>query len=174
MHEELWKTVPGYGGRYEVSDLGRVRSRLGRGRILRPHVNRYGYLQLNLSLDGEVQKRKVHHLVLDAWVGERPVGHEACHGDGVKLNNALSNLRWDTHLANIADRDRHNPHYRSLVRTCLRQHPLREPNLTQSGLARGKRECVACKRARGFVSVHGGDIQEVSDRYFAKIDAGSA
>lgn len=49
----------------------------------------------------------VHHLVLEAFIGPRPPGLQACHNDGNKLNNAVTNLRWDTCKANAADRVRH-------------------------------------------------------------------
>lgn len=49
----------------------------------------------------------VHKLVLEAFVGPRPEGMEACHSDGNSLNNHASNLRWDTHLNNMADRTKH-------------------------------------------------------------------
>lgn len=49
----------------------------------------------------------VHRVVLEAFVGPAPEGMEACHNDGDPANNALSNLRWDTHAANNDDRFRH-------------------------------------------------------------------
>lgn len=52
------------------------------------------------------RSRLVHHLVLEAFVGPRPNGMEACHTDDDFSNNALSNLRWDTPSSNVADRIR--------------------------------------------------------------------
>lgn len=49
----------------------------------------------------------VHVLVLEAFVGPRPDGMEGCHNDGDPSNNRLSNLRWDTPLANWSDRRKH-------------------------------------------------------------------
>ena len=51
--------------------------------------------------------RRVHRLVLRAFVGEPPPGMECCHEDGNRTNPALSNLRWDTRKNNNADRLRH-------------------------------------------------------------------
>jgi hypothetical protein len=51
--------------------------------------------------------RYVHRLVLEAFIGPCPHGMEACHWDGRPENNQLSNLRWDTDLANQADSARH-------------------------------------------------------------------
>lgn len=49
----------------------------------------------------------VHCVVLMVFVGPRPAGLEGCHNDGDRDNNALSNLRWDTHKANMEDRRKH-------------------------------------------------------------------
>lgn len=43
----------------------------------------------------------VHRLVLQTFIGDCPVGMEACHGDGDKQNPTLKNLRWDTHRNNM-------------------------------------------------------------------------
>jgi hypothetical protein len=49
----------------------------------------------------------VHCLVLEAFVGPRPLGMEGCHNDGDQQNNKLSNLRWDTPQGNAADKIKH-------------------------------------------------------------------
>jgi hypothetical protein len=101
---------------YEVSDQGRVRSvdredargRFWRGRILYQHadsgVNRYGHRRVSLSLDGKLKTFQVHRLVLEAFVGLRPLGKECRHRDGDPAHNALDNLCWDTPKTNQADR----------------------------------------------------------------------
>ncbi len=97
---EIWKACPGYDG-YEVSTLGRVRSP---DQILSTAPGSHGYPQVQLRR-GNV--RTVHSLVLEAFVGPRPEGMEACHDDGDKLNAKLINLRWDTPGANGQDKSRH-------------------------------------------------------------------
>lgn len=49
-------------------------------------------------------QHRVHCLVLQAFIGPRPVGQQGCHDDDNPDNNALKNLRWDTPKGNIADR----------------------------------------------------------------------
>lgn len=97
---EEWRPVVGFEGRYEVSDIGRVRSLLSGGTILRPRANhlRFGYLQINLRHGGSrrVVTRTVHRIVLEAFVGPKPVGKQCNHIDGDKSNNRLSNLEWVT------------------------------------------------------------------------------
>ncbi len=120
---ERWRNVIGYEGLYQVSNLGRVRSldrvvphrwcgtvRL-KGRILSlaPNITRgkVDALKVNLSQGGTTTVRKVHRLVLEAWVGPCPDGCEGCHNDGDPTNNIISNLRWDTHKNNGLDRRKH-------------------------------------------------------------------
>lgn len=97
---EVWKPCVGYEG-YEVSNLGRVRSP---NQILSSAPGSHGYLQVQLRR-GNV--RTVHSLVLEAFVGPRPAGKEVCHGDGDKMNCALSNLRWDFPKGNADDKRKH-------------------------------------------------------------------
>lgn len=50
---------------------------------------------------------RVPALVLEAFVGPRPDGMEACHNDGNKANCRPTNLRWDTPKGNHADKKLH-------------------------------------------------------------------
>lgn len=108
---ERWLPVVGHEG-YEVSDLGRVRSYLksGKGarRVAMPHVlvplRRAGYHAVHLRA-GPVHA--VHRLVLEAFVGPRPEGMQACHGNGNAADNRLANLRWGTVRDNFDDKIRH-------------------------------------------------------------------
>jgi hypothetical protein len=102
---ERWRPIPGYERLYEVSDLGRVfgikRGRLITGTLLGE------YRAVHLSKNGVARWELVHRLVLLAFVGPAPEGLEACHADGSRDNNALTNLRWATPKENAADRIRH-------------------------------------------------------------------
>lgn len=111
---EIWKPVVGYDGRYSVSNKGRVRteSHVARGRwghqrlrarILRPG-SASGYPVVRL---GRSRPYFVHRLVLEAFVGPRPEGMEACHNNGDRTDNRAENLRWDTRTNNHADKVAH-------------------------------------------------------------------
>lgn len=107
---ERWLPVVGYEGLYEVSDLGRVRSmaRPGtRGGVLRGNPGKYGHQTVCLSRGGDLAYLQVHRLVLEAFWGPCPVGHETRHLDGDATNNQLHNLRWGTPLENAEDRQQH-------------------------------------------------------------------
>jgi hypothetical protein len=113
--DDFFRPIPGFPG-YRVSSVGEVEScwtRRGRlcllsdaWRPLRP-ISRQGYLTVNLSKEGKKSARRIHRLVLEAFVGPCPDGHVACHGDGERANNLLENLRWDTHQANADDTLKH-------------------------------------------------------------------
>lgn len=124
MHDEIWLPVPGYEGAYSVSNLGRVRSEARtvphpscgeirlRERVLKQATVTDGYLSVDLSAGGVVVQRRVHALVLEAFVGACPRGHEACHNDSDPQNNRLDNLRWDTRSGNFTDKLANGTHNR--------------------------------------------------------------
>ena len=105
---EVWKDIPGYEGRYRVSNLGRVKSvafyqrcvfkngrestRLTKERILASQVQNSGYVLVHLHLDNKRKAFTVHRLVAAAFVPGCAL--EVNHLDGDKRNNAASNLRW--------------------------------------------------------------------------------
>lgn len=91
--------------------VGRKFGRSGNWRMLKPKPSRGGYLRVQLYRDGKSVYRCIHHLVLEAFVGPRPDGMEACHDpDPTPANNALANLRWDTRSNNNADKIKHGTH----------------------------------------------------------------
>lgn len=101
---ETWLAVPEHESRYEVSDLGRVRSLRFRGRdrteIINTCPNWSGYIVVSLDR----KQYRLHLVVLRAFIGPCPFGMEGCHGDNNKSNNRLDNLRWDTKQGNMTDR----------------------------------------------------------------------
>lgn len=121
---ERWLPVPGFEGLYEVSDHGRVRSldrivlkravRNGpliqtrrRGRVLKASPDTHGYPMVTLCVDAVNKTTLVHQLVLKAFVGPRPDGHECRHLDGQRANPRLDNLCWGTPKQNSDDKKRH-------------------------------------------------------------------
>jgi hypothetical protein len=129
LPSEEWRAVVGWDGYYEVSNMGRVRGldrvSLGvrvHGRIRRPAIKRRRdpYWQVHLFRGGrgsKVHRLYVHLLVLEAFVGPRPKGLEACHNNGDCQDNRVENLRWDTHEANMQDQIKHGTRVRGPRKT---------------------------------------------------------
>lgn len=100
---EEWRPAPGFGGRYSVSSLGRIRRDLT-GRILKPWTNSRGYRVIGLPWDGNKRRWRSHKvavLVAESFLGSRPPKMQVNHIDGVKTNNHLENLEWVTPSRNI-------------------------------------------------------------------------
>ena len=111
---EIWKDIPGYEGKYQASNLGRIRSldrQLGtpgkkgfktmKGQVLRPGPTKSGHLYVVLGHGAAGSP--VHQLIALAFIGPRPEGKEVCHNDGDPTNNRADNLRYDTRTNNILD-----------------------------------------------------------------------
>jgi hypothetical protein len=80
-----------------------------RKRVAAP--NNGGYLSLVMRTGRSLKRTKtVHQLVLEAFVGPKPEGQEACHENGNRMDNRLCNLRWDTKSSNQLDSIRHGTH----------------------------------------------------------------
>lgn len=143
--------VPGFPG-YTVTDDGKVFStRPWRGtngpRELQGGVNQKGY-RLVVLCDGTHRRtREVHTLVAEVFHGPRPLGMDVCHGDGDKLNNAATNLRYASRAENNLDAVRHGTHYNASKMECPAGHRYDADN-TYVAPATGDRSCRACARER--------------------------
>lgn len=107
-HDWSWAFGPSIGAKDEFRAIpGLQGMRIARdGRICRdvPVSLDNGYWVVGIPKDWT---RKVHHLVLETYVGPRPPGLLGCHNDGNTSNNHVENLRWDTHKSNAQDRRKH-------------------------------------------------------------------
>ena len=104
MNEE-WRDIKGYEGRYQVSNLGRVKSlnynHTSREKILKAREDKVGYLYLNLYKNNKRKTHKVHRLVAQAFI-ENPNNYpQVNHKDENKSNNRVENLEWCTHRYNL-------------------------------------------------------------------------
>lgn len=103
---EQWLPVIDYEDRYEVSDLGRVRSvartcQVGYGstrkvqsRILAATPDTKGYRSVSLSKNGKVSTKRICCLVAAAFLGPRPQGMVLSHGLRGKTCDDLANLSY--------------------------------------------------------------------------------
>lgn len=142
QHLEEWRVIPEFSCKYEASNLGRVRNRRT-GLVLKQRLNPRRYPVVELS-DGKSRECMVHRLMLSAFHGPAPEGQEGCHGNGIKTDNRIENLRWDTHSSNCEDLVRHGTH-RSVRKTeCDHGHAFTPQNTIIR--KNGVRTCRECKR----------------------------
>lgn len=116
--EEIWKDIKDFEGRYQVSNLGRVRSLdwpRHKGRVLKLiYGKRWGYYVVHLvHADGYIKYITVHRLVAMAFIPNPDNLPEVNHKDENKLNNVVcfnsdgsidtehTNLEWCTGLYNL-------------------------------------------------------------------------
>lgn len=113
LEGEIWKPVVGYEGKYEVSNLGRVKSLsyLGhnKNQILKTQIV-YGYEVITLWRNDVSQHCRIHRLVYEAFNGKLPKwiakdnGNkrmEINHINEITTDNRLENLELITHTENI-------------------------------------------------------------------------
>lgn len=100
--EEIWKDINGYEELYKVSNLGRVKS-LGNGnsntskmKILKPIINKTGYLSVSLCKNSNVKIKLIHILVAEHFIENSKNKTIVHHIDHNKKNNNVSNLMWVT------------------------------------------------------------------------------
>jgi len=116
---EEWRRIPGFDDRYEVSNLGRVRTfahsgliGVGRRRKM-PKIRSatvspsHPYPRLGFKIGDTVKMFHVHELVTRAFLGLRPEGFQVRHLDGDPENNVVANLAYGTAKENVADKRRH-------------------------------------------------------------------
>jgi hypothetical protein len=114
---EKWLPIADTCGRYEVSNLGRVRSldmlvntntnrrwagfRRVKGRILVGTDWGTGYLYVQLCVGGTKRVINIHRLVAIAFIPNPDLLPEVNHKDFNKTNNVVTNLEWCTHRKNM-------------------------------------------------------------------------
>lgn len=118
MQTEVWKSISGYEGWYEISSRGGVRSvdreieqvsrwghkvkRIMRGRKMTPTDNGNGYLIVGLRTPQKGRTNHyVHRLVADAFCKNPYSKKYVNHKDHDKTNNIASNLEWVTQKENV-------------------------------------------------------------------------
>jgi len=111
---EVWKNISGYEGFYKISNLGNVKSLkrivnstsyghptsyIKEEKILKPiKLGKYNGVQL--SVNGITKKKYIHRLVLESFTNKNTWKETVNHIDGIKKNNNLDNLEWNTYSEN--------------------------------------------------------------------------
>ncbi len=104
MCNEIWKDIEGYEGKYQISNLGRIKkinkTSLNEEHYLKPYVNQRGYCTVKLFKTVRKEER-IHRLVAQAFISNPENKTEVNHIDGNKQNNTTANLEWTTPEENV-------------------------------------------------------------------------
>ena len=112
LENELWKEIPEYEGFYMISNLGRVKSCATprttspyyksnrKPKILKPLINKDGYCEARLCINGKVKRPLIHRLVAKAFIPNPENKPEINHLDFNKTNNNYMNIEWCTQKEN--------------------------------------------------------------------------
>lgn len=111
---EIWTKI-NFTDFYEISNLGSIRSvdhvttqtntfgtfsRVYFGKVLKPRKSKNGYLYVSINIGGIIKSVKIHRLVAEHFIPNIENKPEVNHINGIKTDNAVSNLEWNTSSEN--------------------------------------------------------------------------
>lgn len=101
---ETWIDVVDYEGIYQVNGIGDVKSlnynHTGKEKILKPRLEKNGYLRYTLCKNGKKEQLLAHRVVYEAFYEKIAAGMDIDHIDTNRQNNSIENLRSVTRKQN--------------------------------------------------------------------------
>lgn len=128
---EIWKDVEDYEDSYQISNLGRIRSkdryrkvcggsqRFIKGKIIKPTKCRNGYLEASFARNQERRVFLLHRLVAKHFIPNPDNLPEVNHKDEDISNCRVDNLEWCT--------SKYNANYGTRTERCLKNNPQNKP-----------------------------------------------
>ena len=115
MENEIWKDIPGYEGRYKISNYGKVLG-VKRNKILKNSIDRRGYSYVSLYKDRTEKRTTIHRLVALTFVPNPENKPYVCHKVAISNggDNSVNNLYWGTVQDNANDRTRDGNHSKAM------------------------------------------------------------
>jgi hypothetical protein len=110
---EIWKDIIGYEGLYQVSNFGNIKrlqkfdfkgtnncKRIFKEKKHSPVLQKTGYFLCALTKDKITKKYLVHRIVAKAFISNPEDKPQINHINGIKSDNRLENLEWNTRSEN--------------------------------------------------------------------------
>ena len=111
--EEIWKPIKDYENLYEISNLGRIRSKdrvvyqknrwndnlsrfLYKGKLLNTKIEENKYVQVHLCKNNKQKRYLVHRLVAETFIPNPENKEQVNHINCNKNDNRVENLEWTT------------------------------------------------------------------------------
>ncbi len=109
--EEVWKDINEFKGYYQVSNFGRIKSlfryvKVKNGfrsvpeKILKPKIDKDGYLHVVLQKDRKSRYLTIHRIVADTFIDNPNNLPHVNHKNENKQDNRVENLEWCTEQYN--------------------------------------------------------------------------
>ena len=133
MENEVWEDIPYYEDKYQISNFGRVKSLerkykkfdskmnkeylyTQKERILKPRIDKKGYVHYALNKNGIAKEYKAHRLVALVFIPNPYNKKQINHKDLNKQNNCVDNLEWCTNGENQKHSYKNNPSRKNFFR----------------------------------------------------------
>ncbi len=103
MLNEIWKPIVGFEGLYKINNYGEILSLHKRhkgNKVILKQSLKDGYAYVTLYKNKIAHYKRVHRLVLIAFIESNSLKRYCNHKNGIRNDNRLENLEWVTKSEN--------------------------------------------------------------------------